>query len=142
MHANEIVPPWWVAVLVGAVPPAVVGGVVHLLVLVGRGAAPEVPVDVVEPVKRPTVQITPVEHTEQLEQVVREELTTTVTRETSRRTQSAVLANPPAAVIELVAQGLGKDRLREQAREKGHELSEHEARQLIKAHRTNEVTTS
>lgn len=38
MHANAVVPPWWVAVLVGAVPPAVVGGVVHLLVLVGRGA--------------------------------------------------------------------------------------------------------
>jgi hypothetical protein len=36
MHANHVVPPWWVAVLVGAVPPAVVGGVVHLLVLDGR----------------------------------------------------------------------------------------------------------
>lgn len=38
MGANGIVPPWWVAVLVGAVAPAVVGGVVHLAVLVGRGA--------------------------------------------------------------------------------------------------------
>lgn len=146
MHANAIVPPWWVAVLVGAVPPAVVGGVVHLLVLVGRGAAPKVPATVaaaVEPVKRPAVQITPVEHTEQLQEVVRQELTTTVTRETSRRTHSTVLADPPAVVLELVEQGLGKDRLREQAREKGHELSEHEARQLIKAHRPNgQVTTS
>lgn len=37
MHANGVTPPWWVAVLVGAVPPTVVGGVVHLAVLVGRG---------------------------------------------------------------------------------------------------------
>lgn len=36
MHAAGIVPPWWVAVLVGAIPPAVVGGCVHLAVLVGR----------------------------------------------------------------------------------------------------------
>jgi hypothetical protein len=39
MHAHGVTPPWWVAVLVGAVPPAVVGGVVHLLVLVNRTAA-------------------------------------------------------------------------------------------------------
>lgn len=38
MHAAGLVPPWWVAVLVGAVPPAVVGGTVHLAVLVGRPA--------------------------------------------------------------------------------------------------------
>jgi len=37
MHANAVVPPWWVAVIVGAVPPAVVGGTVHLAVLVARG---------------------------------------------------------------------------------------------------------
>ncbi|MDN5858961.1 MAG: DUF2637 domain-containing protein, partial [Pseudonocardia sp.] len=36
MHAALLVPPWWVAVLVGAIPPAVVGGTVHLAVLVGR----------------------------------------------------------------------------------------------------------
>jgi hypothetical protein len=30
-------PPWWVAVLVGAIPPGVVGAVVHVEVLVGRG---------------------------------------------------------------------------------------------------------
>lgn len=37
MTAAGIVPPWWAAVLVGAIPPAVVGGTVHLAVLVGRG---------------------------------------------------------------------------------------------------------
>jgi hypothetical protein len=36
MHAHGIIPPWWVAVLVGAVPPAIVGGTVHLLVLLAR----------------------------------------------------------------------------------------------------------
>lgn len=36
MHANGLNPPWWVAVLVGAIPPAVLGSVVHLAVLVGR----------------------------------------------------------------------------------------------------------
>jgi hypothetical protein len=36
MAAHGITPPWQVAVLVGAIPPAIVGGVVHLLVLVNR----------------------------------------------------------------------------------------------------------
>ncbi len=36
MTANGVTPPWWVAVVVGAVPPAVVGSVIHLAVLVGR----------------------------------------------------------------------------------------------------------
>jgi hypothetical protein len=35
--AAGMVPPWWVAVLVGAIPPGVVGAVVHVAVLVGRG---------------------------------------------------------------------------------------------------------
>jgi Protein of unknown function (DUF2637) len=37
LRAHQLVPAWWVAVLVGAVPPAVVGAIVHLAVLVGRG---------------------------------------------------------------------------------------------------------
>jgi hypothetical protein len=36
MHAEGIVPPWPVAVTVGAIAPAVVGAVVHLMVLIGR----------------------------------------------------------------------------------------------------------
>lgn len=40
MHAHGVTPPWWVAVLVGAIPPAIVGGCVHLAVLVGRRAEP------------------------------------------------------------------------------------------------------
>lgn len=38
MHANDLAPPWWAAVAVGAVPPAVVGATVHLIVLVSRAA--------------------------------------------------------------------------------------------------------
>lgn len=34
--ASGLTPTWWTAVLVGAVPPAVVGATVHLAVLVGR----------------------------------------------------------------------------------------------------------
>jgi hypothetical protein len=37
LAAAGTVPPWWVAVLVGAIPPGVVGAVVHVAVLVGRG---------------------------------------------------------------------------------------------------------
>lgn len=36
MAANAISPPWWAAVLVGAIPPGVLGAVVHLSVLLGR----------------------------------------------------------------------------------------------------------
>lgn len=36
MHAHGVTPPWWVAVLVGAIPPAVVGSTVHLVVLLVR----------------------------------------------------------------------------------------------------------
>lgn len=44
MHAMGILPPWQVAVLVGTIPPAVVGSTVHLLVLLVRtskGAGPD-----------------------------------------------------------------------------------------------------
>jgi hypothetical protein len=37
LAAAGMIPPWWVAVLVGAIPPGVVGAVVHVAVLVGRG---------------------------------------------------------------------------------------------------------
>lgn len=38
MHANRIEPPWWVAVAVGSIPPAIVGACVHLVVLLVRRA--------------------------------------------------------------------------------------------------------
>lgn len=39
MHANQVTPPWWVAVAVGSIPPAVVGATVHLIVLLLRQPA-------------------------------------------------------------------------------------------------------
>lgn len=39
MHANQVTPPWWVAVAVGSIPPAVVGATVHLIVLLLRQSA-------------------------------------------------------------------------------------------------------
>lgn len=36
MHAHGVIPPWWVAVAVGSIPPAVVGATVHLVVLLVR----------------------------------------------------------------------------------------------------------
>jgi hypothetical protein len=60
MAAAAIVPPWWVAVLVGAVPPAVVGATVHLVVLLVRRAAeaPEAAVEAPEtPVEAPSAAV-------------------------------------------------------------------------------------
>lgn len=39
MHANNLGPPWWAAVVVGAVPPGVAGAIVHLIVLVTRSGS-------------------------------------------------------------------------------------------------------
>lgn len=39
MHAHGVTPPWWVAVLVGTIPPVVVGCSVHLVVLLVRRPA-------------------------------------------------------------------------------------------------------
>lgn len=48
LAASGVVAPWWLAVLVGSVPPATVGAVVHLAVLAGRQASTERPVMAVE----------------------------------------------------------------------------------------------
>lgn len=49
MVAENITPPWWVAVLVGAIAPAVVGSTVHLVVLLTRrGPAVETAVQTTE----------------------------------------------------------------------------------------------
>lgn len=55
MHAHGVVPPWWVAVLVGAIPPAIVGAVVHLVVLLVRHQPPA-PVFVVEDERGPLLR--------------------------------------------------------------------------------------
>ncbi|MGD9530405.1 MAG: DUF2637 domain-containing protein [Dehalococcoidia bacterium] len=45
MTAHAVVPPWWVAALVGAVPPAVVGETVRLVVLLVRTGRTDEQVD-------------------------------------------------------------------------------------------------
>jgi hypothetical protein len=45
MEASHVTPPWWVAAVVGAIPPAVAGATAHLLVLLGRAEAPGVGVE-------------------------------------------------------------------------------------------------
>ncbi|MGI5127480.1 DUF2637 domain-containing protein [Pseudonocardia sp. CA-107938] len=113
MVAEQVDPPWWVAVLVGAIPPAVVGSTVHLVVLLTRSARTDA-----------TAMIP-------------------VTAEPPAATQDRMAADevwpdPQAAdereadpIADLVAVGAGRRRL---ARELG--VTEYRARQLI-AQRNN-----
>lgn len=146
MHAHGITPPWWVAVLVGAIPPAIVGGVVHLLVLVNR--APSAPV----------VQDESVEEFPQLDErglsrywdtAPQAELPPAQPRPRissgTRRNRSPFLENPPPEAIELAQRGdLGKVRLQKEIRHQLQiDISEHEAKELLARYRTNgQVTTS
>jgi hypothetical protein len=41
MEASHVLPPWWAAAIVGAIPPAVAGATAHLLVLLGRVPMPD-----------------------------------------------------------------------------------------------------
>lgn len=128
MHAHGITPPWWVAVLVGAVPPAIVGGVVHLLVLVNR-ATPA-----------PVLDDEPVEELPQLD-----ERGLSVHWVTAPPAESTPAEQPkpprrslPAAQVdidpeleqrarELIAQGSGRVVLQQELR-----ISEYRAKQLVK----------
>jgi pyruvate/2-oxoglutarate dehydrogenase complex dihydrolipoamide acyltransferase (E2) component len=128
-HALDVTPPWWAAVVVGAIPPGVVGGVVHLLVLVGRGELPTAPTpppakasapvtsvgDVVAPAKAPVAPAPPA---------------------------SPEPAAPSRVVVDeraqqLIAQGVGRRAL---AREL--DLSEHAAREILKAARNGHEVLS
>jgi len=60
MVAHGVTPPWPVAVLVGAIAPAVLGAVVHLATLLGRVQAPAEAALIAEPaLEQPTRQVTP-----------------------------------------------------------------------------------
>jgi len=79
MHAHGVVPPWWVAVAVGAIAPAVVGATVHLVVLMVRttettrtaGPTTQTAVTVVEPTP-PAIEAVPDVPTDELLPAVRE----------------------------------------------------------------------
>lgn len=130
MAAAGIVPPWWCAVLVGAIPPAVVGGVVHLAVLVGRAPAGDPfvsPATVAELVASRDDDLTDV----QVDMLDDHGL--------SRLWDTASTASPAGddRVAELIAEGVGRRRL---ARELG--VSEHQARELLEARRNTSAVTS
>lgn len=93
LHANGVTPPWWIAVVVGAVPPAIVGGTVHLAVLVGRNAHPVTPAAAAEP---PTANTAPADAVSELPD------TDTATSETGDEDDHL------AAVRRLIADGAGR----------------------------------
>jgi uncharacterized protein DUF2637 len=111
MHANHVVPPWWVAVLVGAIPPAVVGGVVHLLVLVNRG-------EVAKPATTPKLRQR------------RDDVTPAVADTNQSKTRAAVPTSgiDMGKARELIADGAGRVVLQ---KELG--VTEHTAKQLVKS---------
>ncbi|GAA1858178.1 hypothetical protein GCM10009836_42950 [Pseudonocardia ailaonensis] len=105
LEAYRLEPVWWVVVVVSGVAPAVLGAVVHLAVLVGRGG------------RRPIVDL-PEPETDLHDQGL-----------------SWWETAPPAADVldrasQLIADGVGRRRL---AKELG--VTEHEARQLLAASR-------
>jgi hypothetical protein len=146
MHAHGVTPPWWVAVLVGAVPPAVVGGVVHLLVLVNRAEAPD-PVDD-EPEVEELPQLDERGLSLHWQTAPQAELPPAQPRQRissgTRRNRSPFLENPPPKAIELAQRGdLGKVRLQKAiSHQLQIDISEHEAKELLNRYRPNgQVTT-
>jgi len=129
-HALEVTPPWWAAVIVGAIAPAVVGGTVHLLVLVGRADVPA-----------PVVEEEPGEELPALEDngmSVQWRSAPTVALVPVAEPPRRPTPNPRPQDVDhdkarqLVHQGLGKVRLQ---RELG--VTEHKAKQLIRTYSTN-----
>lgn len=101
LSAYGLRPPWWLVVVVSGVAPAVLGAVVHLAVLVGRGSTPE-------PVDTPRDELIPPPPTDRDDDAA----------EAGERDEERAAA--------LIAAGAGRRRL---AREL--EISEYEARQLL-----------
>jgi hypothetical protein len=118
--AYGVHPPWGLIVLVSAIPPATLGAVVHLAVLVTRRDAPPVEADPGAPEAGPVSApveaarpVPPVEAGPEPDPIGLEEAP-----------QPAISASDPVA--ELLAQGAGRRRL---AREL--DISEHAARRLL-----------
>lgn len=138
LTAAAVVPPWWLAVVVGAVPPAVVGAVVHVAVLVGR--APE---DLGQEGRAEEGSGEP-SFSEDLDDAMSVEHLDE--HGLSRFWKTAPpTGEPPVARTEapddraalLIAEGVGRRRL---ARELG--VTEHEARALLDARRNGSAVTS
>ena len=146
MHAHGVTPPWWVAVLVGAVPPAVVGGVVHLLVLVNRAEAPAAVEE--EPEVEELPQLDERGLSLHWQTAPQAELPPARPRQRissgARRNRSPFLENPPPEAIELAQRGdLGKVRLQKEIRHQLQiDISEHEAKELLSRYRPNGQVTA
>lgn len=115
LAAYRLAPAWWVVVLVSAVAPAVLGAVVHLAVLVGRGDA--VPPAPPAPTSAHLVEL--VESPAELE-------TTLAELESDPVTSADEVETWEARRDRLLADGAGRPRL---MRELG--IGDWEARQLI-----------
>lgn len=115
LDAYRLAPPWWVVVAVSAIAPAVLGAVVHLSVLVGRG----------EPARSTAEEVEPEIDPDLFDD-----------NGVSRWWQDASPVDPSyqrdraAALIEA---GVGRRRL---SRELG--MTEYEARQLLGRYRTDQ----
>lgn len=124
LHAAGAAPPWWAAVVVGAIAPAVVGAGWHLAVLVGRATltVEDSPVDPVE------ADDADREWAELLDEHGLSRLWETAPPAGAEAGEAGDALDGRAAA--LIADGAGRRRL---ARELG--VSEHEARQLLARHR-------
>ncbi|MCW0215230.1 MAG: DUF2637 domain-containing protein [Pseudonocardia sp.] len=121
-------PHWVVVVVVSAVPPAVLGAVVHLAVLAGRAPAQALS-------GRSELAGEEIDEAPEGDRDRYPELASVDDHGLSRRWESAPPAGEPGdRAVELIAEGAGRRRL---AKELG--IGEHEARQLLARHRDNRV---
>src|SRR5690606_34876655 len=114
MEAYGVVPPWYVVVAVSAVPPAMLGAVVHLGHLIGRGRVEESGEDTVEP--EPHVEEQGVEEPVVAEPQPEE-------KPEPQRRRSAAVEVDEQRLAELIAAGAGRRTI---AKELG--ISVHKAR--------------
>jgi hypothetical protein len=118
MEASHVTPPWWVAALVGAIPPAVAGATAHLLVLLGR-VNPDKAANSVHEVATSAPE-------------AREELTVSAP---SRPKRAKTLPAPTDRTVSetkaaaLLASGAGRRKLA-----RALDISEHQARVLLEQH--------
>jgi hypothetical protein len=132
MHAHGVTPPWWVAVLVGAVPPAVVGGVVHLLVLVNRAIRADPGLE-----DQPNEALPPLDEREMsrfwetappAEVVPAEQPTPKATRKSLPAASVDIDPELEQRARELIARGRGRVVLQQELH-----ISEYRAKQLVKS---------
>lgn len=124
MAAYGVVPPWFVVVVVSAVPPAMLGAVVHLGHLIGRARTEKAD----EPAGRPATE------PEVVAQVV-EDPTPVVPAPPKRRARKAPAVDQPVdedKLRDLIAKGTGRGELAKELN-----ITPHRARVLLDQRRVN-----